>query len=178
MKKLFVLVCFVLLQACATVVDTDYNPSIDFVGFKGYQWQPMPHVPYDDPRLNSSLLHGRIQSAMNATLQRRGFVLLQKGKPDFYLAYHLRLEKRTEADTVSFGAGLHHRHYGWGLGTETIIREYDESTLIIDVLDPESGDILWRGSLGNRVNRAGSVAEKDRQIQHQVNTILSEFPPL
>jgi len=178
MKKVFVLIGYILLQACATPVDIDYKPSIDFAGFKGYQWQPVPQAHYNDPRLNSSLLHERIQSAMNATLQRKGFILLQSGKPDFYIAYHLRLEKRTEADTVGFGLGFHHRHYGWGLGTETILREYDESTLIIDVLDPESGDILWRGSLGNRVTRADSVAEKDSNIQHQVNTILSEFPPL
>ena len=168
-------VCF--LYGCATSVDTDYNPNIDFIGFKSYQWQPIDLRQYDDPRLNSNLLHQRIRQAINTALNRKGFILLAKGRPDFYINYHVMIEKLTDVDTVGVGLGHHYRHYGLGLGTEIIVSEYDESTLMIDVIDPDTRKILWRGSLGERVTRSDSVADKNSKVQALVNTILSEFPP-
>jgi hypothetical protein len=56
------------------------------------------------------------------------------------------------------------------------VRTFQESTLVLDLLDPSSDDLVWRGW------GIGIVGTRDRdrgqeKIEKGVRAILAEFPP-
>jgi hypothetical protein len=69
-----------------------------------------------------------------------------------------------------------YRRGGWG-HTETRVREYDEGTLLIDVLQAGSGALLWRGSGVATVREESSPEKRTERINTAVNKILERFPP-
>lgn len=176
------LVFSALALACSGIrVDHDYDPSADFGQLRTWSWHP--HAGKSrDPRLDNALLDSRIRKAVETELAAKGYTLLVAGEPDFQVTYHLSVEGKLQVDTVyrdyprgSYGR-VGYRRGGWGY-TETRVREYDEGTLLIDVLQAESGALLWRGSGVATVREQSSPDERTKRINTAVNKILAKFPP-
>ena len=65
---------------------------------------------------------------------------------------------------------------GWG-GPQTYVRDYDEGTLLIDVIDPATMQLLWRGSGTGVVDPQASPEKREQRINEAVEQILADFPP-
>lgn len=69
-------------------------------------------------------------------------------RADFLVRYHAALDRKIDGSTID-------RYYGPRLGgpavSETVVREYDEGTLLLDMVDRQTGRLLWRGSAQARV---------------------------
>lgn len=63
------------------------------------------------------------------------------------------------------------------MGSETYVHEYEEGTLILDIVEPLNRDLLWRGSAEAKVDRQVSAQRKQKRIKKAVKKILSHFPP-
>lgn len=55
--------------------------------------------------------------------------------------------------------------------------EYEEGTLILDVVDPKSKELMWRGSAQDEVNFKSTPEKAQAQINEAVNGMLEHFPP-
>ncbi|MDX1693143.1 MAG: DUF4136 domain-containing protein [Ketobacteraceae bacterium] len=172
----------IVLLACAcssNPVSYDYDPSVDFIAFKSYRWLVKDHSGREDPRIENDLLDQRIRRSINQVLQNRNYIRREQGEGpvDFLVTYQVGIEKRTDVDKIRTGIGFGYRFMDLGFGTETIIREYDEMTLYIDMIDPESRKLIWRGMRTYRYQKGGTVAERDARVQQIVSEILKGFPP-
>jgi len=98
-----------------------------------------------------------------------------------------------------YGYGLRHHqwpwrspwyHYPWGyacgyrVGFGYLwIPVYEEpgnrlaGTLVIDILDPTSRELIWRGSAEGAVVRSGGEAGSQEDLDDIAATILRQFPP-
>jgi hypothetical protein len=56
-------------------------------------------------------------------------------------------------------------------------RTYDEGTLLIDVLEPGSQRLLWRGVGRAEVHRISDPAKREERLREAVAKILERFPP-
>ena len=178
----------VLLMLCALVlacsgikVDSDYDPSADFTQLRTWSWLPDAGKS-DDPRLDSGLLDSRIRAAVKSELDAKGYALATSGTPDFQVAYHVSVEGKLDVDTVyrDYPRGGYGRagRYGGGWGyAETRVREYDEGTLLIDVLQSGTGALLWRGSGVATVRQESTPDKRTKRINAAVKKILARFPP-
>ena len=168
-----------LLQGCSRqMVAYDYDPAIDFVAFKSYSWLKREPTTSSDPRVSNDLLRERIVRNIDAALQRKNYVKVGSDKADFLVAYQIGIEKRTDVDTVRTGVGFGYRFWDVGFQTDTIVREYNQVSLYIDVIDPNTRKLIWRGIREYRYSSGGTVAERDARIQALVTEILNGFPPL
>ena len=61
--------------------------------------------------------------------------------------------------------------------TETRIDEYQQGSLVIDVIDPTSLELIWRGIGSKRLPESTDAAEMDKLVADVVKSILSKFPP-
>jgi hypothetical protein len=57
------------------------------------------------------------------------------------------------------------------------VREYDEGTLLLDVLQSGSGALLWRGSGVATVREKSTPEKRTKRINAAVKKILERFPP-
>ena len=61
--------------------------------------------------------------------------------------------------------------------TDARVFEYDEGSLIIDLLDPTSRRIMWRGVIQAELSRDSTPEERTARIDAAVRKILTKFPP-
>jgi hypothetical protein len=72
--------------------------------------------------------------------------------------------------------------YGYGLGSwpgasDVRLSRYEEGTLMLDVIDNASNELVWRGAAQARIDPNRSPQERTELINRAVREILDRFPP-
>ncbi|HEX9652733.1 MAG TPA: DUF4136 domain-containing protein [bacterium] len=173
MKSLFVVICLVAaasLMGCSPIsVKTDYDHEIDFVKYKTFKWMPHPEKGGRDMVRENSLLDKRIRRAVERELTAKGYELIESGRPDALLAYHVGVRERVDVSTVGYGYWR-----GRFRGRSAYVDRYKEGTLIIDFVDPELQQLVWRGAATGVI---GSLEESEERINESVTKIFEKYPP-
>jgi hypothetical protein len=78
-----------------------------------------------------------------------------------------------------YGYGPYGRYWGgyWGYGGVSVYK-YEEGTLIIDFVEPNSKNLLWRGAAKSEIDNARTPEKRDKMINDSVQEILKHFPPI
>lgn len=187
MQKLFLMALGLSLAGCMTIsTSTDYDPSANFSGLKTYDWAgPQPIT--GNPRLDSDILHARIRTAVERELAAKGFEKAAGGAPDFKVAYHVGLEEKLDVTSFTYYDYGYPSYYrgGFGFGpsaawpqTETHVYQYEEGTLLLDVVNPETKELMWRGTAKAEVDPGQSPEKKEARINKAVQKLLAQFPPV
>ena len=65
----------------------------------------------------------------------------------------------------------------WAGTPETYVYEYDEGTLILDIVNPQNKQLMWRGSATDEVNFKSNPEKDQSKINQAVQELLAHFPP-
>ncbi|MDX1824740.1 MAG: DUF4136 domain-containing protein [Thiohalomonadales bacterium] len=179
-RYLFILSGVVLLAACATSVNVDYDKQTNFQALKTFKLMPSPETKTGDTRLDSPLVDKRIRDAIVATLSLRGYQQV-KDNPDFDVAYQLGLRQEIDSSrssmTVGIGGFYPHSAIGMTYGYPGYVESYERGILTIDVLHASDKKLIWRGSSGRRLYDGSTPEKSDKEINAVVEEILDKFPP-
>lgn len=163
------------LSGCSGIsTSTDFDPQTDFSRVRTWDWFPAAKTADDSVM---SLMNVRIERAVEDTLVSKGLSRAQT--PDVHVAYRAWVAKRF--DTVPASGASASYAYGWRRtfvvngGTE--VREYDEGTLVLDVIDPATKTLLWRGTAKSAADASASPETRDAKIREAVARLLESFPP-
>lgn len=170
-----------LLGACATPVNRDFDASRDFGAYRTWDWKE-PGLQYrpDDPRIKSDLTEQRIRQAVAEQLDQRGLRMAQAGgNADVQVQTYLIVENRQQMINTNYGAGPWGNGWGgWGGMSETRSIDYKVSTLQIDLLDGKDGKLVWRGSTEQVVETGtDNPAARNTAIRQTVAKVLAQYPP-
>ena len=72
------------------------------------------------------------------------------------------------------GLGYGYPYYGGGPGHYGAVTTYTEGTLVIDIIDAKTDELVWRGSA---VSPMSDETYDAKEINKAVEKILEEFPP-
>ena len=61
--------------------------------------------------------------------------------------------------------------------TDGYVENYDQGTLVLDIVDGRSNELVWRGTAQARIDPSNSPEERQRRINEAVRKILDRFPP-
>jgi hypothetical protein len=171
------------LVGCRTFnVRTDWDPGTSFDVFQRYLWVEPPKVEGASPFADNTLLRKRVRFSLEFELNQRGFQPTEERiDADFLVTYSVILDERLRVNGYFAGAGggFHRGRYG-GFGTihsTARIRNYQESTLIIDFLDPNNDDLVWRG-WGTGIVRTRDRNARHGRLEKGIRAILEKFPPI
>jgi hypothetical protein len=186
--RTIVIVMAALVAGCSTIETSyDFDPKAKFTGLKTYKWLDKPQKLTGDPRIDgNTILANRIHEAVDTELSARGFRKVSSD-PDFLVAYHVSLDKRRSVQTLNsyygygpgwgYGYGASYRPGYWGGAPETYVYEYEEGTLILDIVNPENKELIWRGSAQDEVNFKSTPEKDQTQLNEAVQQMLEKFPP-
>ncbi len=175
---------FLLLAGCTTLtVQTDYDTSYDFSTLKTYAWlEGKP--PSNDIRINNSLIINRVVNAVNHNLQAKGYRLVDKDKADFFVNWFGGIENKIQQETIDTYYGyLGYYAPTWGYRgywpgyLRTYTYEYQEGTLIVDIADSKSKQLIWRGTGQDYIDKTETPEQITANINHTIAKILEGFPP-
>ena len=163
------LIAGILLVGCSTIsVNQDYDPGYDFSKLKTFGFIPIsPEAGID--QINANRFGDAIKNEMTA----KGYTVSEKA--DFGVAILFGKETKTNITTYGYGYGPYWGRYG---GTTNVdVSQYDEGTLIIDIIDLNKKELVWRGTGTGAINPNATVEERTANINNAVAQILAQFPP-
>ena len=109
----------------------------------------------------------------------KGYTPAPKGvQPDFLVAVRGRAEQRTEVEDLGYAGSYWGWDWGWGTGwgwpAETVVRHYTEGTLIVDFVNPQTRQVLWRGTASGVVDHPENPNLK--QVAKAVDKLMNRVP--
>ena len=167
-----------VLTGCAPGlrVFTDFDPAADLSAYRTYQWAERRASGKDDPRVYNDITAARIEAAVDSVLQTRGFTEVSVN-PDFLVAWHGAIDGKMSVTTMRDRYG-----YGWGFyGRPSVMRtevdQWEEGTVLIDIVDAGRGELVWRGSGSAKLRDVKDDAKRQAVLTGAVAAILADFPP-
>jgi hypothetical protein len=176
MRAVGVVSILLLLAACSQIqVHSDHDPGANFAALRTYAWLQKTSEAPRDPRLDNDLLDSRVHSAVNDELYAKGYREAAEN-PDFRVTYHVMVQSKFDVQSFPVYYG-----YGYGRlgapGPDVRVTEYEQGTLILDLVDSATNDLIWRGSAQARIDPNRSPQERTKLIRDAVHAMLEHFPP-
>lgn len=166
-----------LLSSCSPRIYVEQDNTAQFASYRSYAWVSPPAAPVRDPILDSQILEGRVQQAVEADLKARGYVEAPSAdSADFLVTYHTASKQKIESSGSSFSLGIVDA-FPRGFGSVVVggpqVESREEGTLMLDIIDGKSKRLAWRGWTMGWVNQGNYTAEAVADAVHQ---ILDKFP--
>jgi hypothetical protein len=163
-----------LLPALALAQKTsfDFDKTADFSKYKTYALK-------DGTKVGDPLIDNRIVAAIEGQLAAKGMTK-NDAKPDIVVVYHVAFDKQKDITAYNTGYGGYGYRYGGGWGATTTnvrVNEILVGTLVIDVADPATQQVVWRGMGVKEVDTQAKAEKRDKNINEAVTKILKNFPP-
>jgi Domain of unknown function (DUF4136) len=149
-------------------VKTDYDRNANFAQYKTYSWE---QVKTKDP-----LDVDRIKSAVNAALAAKGWTQVDSGGDISVMAMEITHNQQTlNTYYDGFGGGWRWRGFG-GLGEATTTTEtYKVGTLVVDLFDAKTKELVWRGSSSDTLSN--NSGKNIQNMNKDVEKMFKNFPP-
>ena len=165
--KLLSLFGLFLLASCSSVyVTTDYDKKADFNNYKTYAF----FKNGIDKAEISDLDKKRILYAIDDVMATKGFT--KSETPEILISIFTKERERVD----------YYNNFGWGWGWNPWWgMNYNrpvtttEGTLLIDILDAKSKELIWQGKGSGYLTQ--NMEKKDARIKEFVSKILEKYPP-
>src|SRR3989441_1554851 len=163
--RLLTAAALLTLGACAPGISvrTALSPDASLRGLHTFRVQPTPQPKIagtvsstNDPMLVNSISNRALRADLAQEFAGLGYVA-SDSNPDFCVAYYASTNQKLDVTYWDYGyAWRPHwwsgwgRRWGrgwggdWGIQSPTVT-QYTEGTVIVDVIDPKTKDLLWRG---------------------------------
>ncbi|WP_082391216.1 DUF4136 domain-containing protein [Jiulongibacter sediminis] len=153
MKTLFTLLTglLLLLSGCSPSLWIDQEPNIIFENYKTYAWNTLEdrvgHTYYNKENIDES-----VKSSIESSLSKQGFTKVEADKANVYLDFHVYIEENyfqeAYCPTGFYGNLGYQPDLSPGPRCEVPERQriYDSGTFVIDMIDKNSGQLVWRAS--------------------------------
>lgn len=169
-------VALVVLAAmgCATLnVSSHIQRDLDFAQYRTYDWGPADALPTGDPRLDENLFfQDQVEGAVEKQLAAKGFERSESGPPDLLIHYHASISRRIDVNRVDHDYG-----YCYDEDCRARVIEFEAGTLVLDIVDPKTNRVIWRGWVQGSVEEILHDQDKmARRIREGVARMLRKLP--
>ncbi|WP_181163817.1 DUF4136 domain-containing protein [Pontibacter mangrovi] len=168
-------------------IEIAYPQTTDFDSYKTFNLYsaevPKPRVGGSGPQYNS-LLDQYVRQSIGAEMRKSGFQL-DVVAPDLLVAYDIAVDtSKASSAGYKFPQGFGYGYSFWygyrfRYDTSTLfdfrpIDELPAGTLVIDIIDPATNELLWRCYADAYLDPS---TQDEEYVKLVVEDILSEFPP-
>lgn len=165
MRKLFFLGLVMVLFSLLVFADTkplpadtksDYDRSYDFSGLKTWDFKAITRMT-EDPVGTNTLWNERIREGLEIHFAQLGYQKVNDGTPSFLVTYFMGIKEKYDIRYIDYGFpapgggpwgrwGSWYGWEGWQRGPVDVWQiPYNESTLVVDVIDARTNQMVWRG---------------------------------
>jgi hypothetical protein len=167
------LVSFLLPGCSSLTVNHDFDPDANFAAYRTYVWADQRPSSSDAGAGANDLIAQRIRRAVDAELQKEGLTRVENN-PDLLVAFHTGVKDKINVTDWGYTYGDY--YWGWG-GRQIDVYQYQQGTLVVDLIERSSKELVWRGWAQKTVDENPSPQKIDRTIQDAVKKMFQRYPP-
>lgn len=177
------------LVACGPKVDTQKQAQVDLSNYRSFAFLPnqdtIRNSDYDNAYVNEVVI-----DEVRQNMRERDF-RLERNQPDLLVYYHLMFDEEMAVNASPVYTNYSYYRPGYYVGPYyrnvaydnyfTVPRlagsniqqvPYREGTIVVDLIDRRTNEIIWRG----RAEDVVDPANLEQELRSNVDAIFSEFP--
>ncbi len=164
-------------SAAATDVYVDYDRSADFSAYKTFKWGSAQKISFSD---QNPLMHSRIKNGIEYYLVQGGKIEVNED-PDLLVTYYTSTTDEQQFSVAGAGYGF---STGWtwdpywggmsgfsggGGATTATVSTYKRGSLVIDIWDARTNNLVWRGTA------EAAIPDNPKKGAKQIEKILKKM---
>jgi hypothetical protein len=177
MKNILLILLVIFGTSCTQRLRIEREPNVPIEQYNTYSWNTLNATNAVHPFYKSYELNLAIIKEIDRQFAQIGLVR-NAVNPDFLVDYHIYVEEQKYQNEVCptgfYRGGRYLPEITNNINCENPqIVSYDDGTLIIDIVDAHTNQLVWRASLSDLIDKpinANSVFRKE------VKRILRKFP--
>ncbi|MCU0445698.1 MAG: DUF4136 domain-containing protein [Microscillaceae bacterium] len=162
-------------------VGSDSAPGVDLSKYQTFRKDPRNlFTKRSNAILNSELTKKRIDYSIGKELAAKGYELTDQNA-DLVFSYQTEVKQKQEVNqsnpNMMMPMGWGYYNWRWGapmMQNQTTVRNYEETTLIIDIRDLKTGELVWQGWIIGELKY--SETRWAESIEATVKRALASFP--
>ncbi len=183
LNTIVLLVAALAVMGCSTIsVNHVYDTQADFTVYKTYAWIEQPTMGVGSAetaqRMNT-LVDKLVKNAVDTQLAAKGLTLVAEN-PDALLIYHTGIDQKIEVQEYGYSYP-HYPYGGWyggGYGGQSIdVYEYKEGTLIVDLIDAKTEQLVWRSTATKTLEETATMEQRQANVNEVVTKMFASYPP-
>jgi Domain of unknown function (DUF4136) len=159
------------LMACSAASSQDVRsnamPGADFSKYHFYKW-----VGIEGGSHPNQIVDAQIKQAIDTQLTAKGLTKVDNDKADLYVGYQVAVDQQKQWNAYGMGGGI--RWGGMATATSTTI---DVGTLVLDMYDPATKQLVWTGSATKTLNPSSNHEKNQQNLDKAIQKLLKNFPP-
>lgn len=180
MKKLiFIFVTALISTSCTQKLYVEREPNVPIEQYRSYAWNKLEASNAVHPLYHTNELNQQIIREIDKDFAKKG-LKRNTVKPDFLVDFHIYVEEQKYQNTVCPAGFYRGERYLSELKENTYcespqIVSYDDGTLIIDIVDAHTKQLVWRASMNDLLD---NPANASKIFSKKVNKMLRKFPTI
>lgn len=162
-----------VLTGCASTVVTDYDSAAVFGNYSSWDFAPKEKEGDGYVSLDGS----RINSAIEREMKREALRRVDASEADLFVTWQVVTEERLERSGFGIGLGFGRGNFGWGLSAPPPIEKVEEGKLVIELVDTETRQVVWRAASRRYLNDDQSSDTRRELIDEIVAAMFAKYPP-
>lgn len=166
-------ICLILALLASSMtpaqdVTTNSMPGADFTKYHTYKW-----VTIEGASHPNQIVDAQIKASIDSQLGAKGLTKTQSDKADLYIDYQVSVSQQRQWNAYGTGMGF---RLGGGMATATS-STMDIGTLVLDMYDPSSKQLVWTGRATKTIDPSNSQEKKQKNLDKAMQKLLKNFPP-
>jgi hypothetical protein len=159
--------------AFAQDVKVDFDKDANFTAIKTFALKI--GTSWDNP-----LSEKRVTAEIEKALTEKGWTTASEATADAIVVLHGATDVKKDLNTFYSGGGGYGA-YGWrggmgGMGSSsTTVSEYTVGTLVVDIFDAKSKQLLFRGTASDEIS--DKVEKNQKKLAKASDKMFKDFPP-
>jgi hypothetical protein len=145
-------------------ISTDYDHSANFANYKTYSWGKLQTA--------NSIWDQRVKDAVDSQLVAKGWTQVPTGGDVVVTAFG---KTRDEQTLNTFYDGFPGRRWGGFGEATTTVDTYKVGTLVVDMFDANSNNLIWRGVSSDTLSSNND--KNTKKLDGDVRNMFKHFPP-
>lgn len=130
-----------------------------------------PTTGADDPMVNNSIAHRALRERITKAFTARGYALVEN-EPDLVIAFYASAREALDVSAWDYGYPIRSR---WPRPAyQQVVTEVTEGSVVVDVIDPRTQELLWRGEGKTRLS--DDPAENVKELARAAEEVVKKFP--
>jgi hypothetical protein len=166
---------FVLSSTACSFMEVEhkYEPGTPFSSYKSFRWTQATEATTEAK--TDEVWDERIRGKISQELTKKGFNASATDQSDFLINYQFITQERVAVNQKDDMLRYANYRYANSLDVDTF--SYRVGSLILDVIDPQSKEVVWQGHVYGFVDVHTDPKKQEKRLDKAIQMLLSKFPP-